>query len=155
MSNEGSDKNAWMRRLIWVFAGRTYSKAHLLISFFRNFVSDQLDHCYLGSTSTVLPRVYHYPLAGWLPRFPVARNPDHYAAGLYWCRIKVCLWEDLYRSFNSFQGNHYENMPIQIYRKFYQNSDVFICLGEAVLTSTHNLCFWAKNEKQWREKGCL
>ena len=29
---------------------------------------------------------------------------------------------------------HYENTPIQIYRKFH-------LLGEAVLTSTHNLCF--------------
>ena len=56
---------------------------------------------------------------------------------------------------------HYENMPIQIYRKFYHHknwkflikkSDIFHIsaqkhrlwvLVEAVLTSTHNLCFWA------------
>ena len=61
-------------------------------------------------------------------------------------------------------GFHYKNTPIQIYWEFYhqkknenyqmKNSDIFhipaqnIDCGysleaEAVLTSTHNLCFWA------------
>ena len=64
---------------------------------------------------------------------------------------------------------HYENTPIQIYSKFYlrklkknqvktlifyhisaQNIDWGYLLeppGEAVLMSTHNLCFWAEIKK--------
>ena len=57
---------------------------------------------------------------------------------------------------------HYENTPIQIYWKFHhqklktisdKNSDIFhvsaqnIDCAEAVLTSTHKLCFWAEIRK--------
>ena len=65
---------------------------------------------------------------------------------------------------------HYENTPIQIYWKFHhqknwkfsdkKHSDIFHIsaqnidcstrenrLDEAVLTSTHNLCFWAERRK--------
>ena len=70
---------------------------------------------------------------------------------------------------NLLKSTHNENMPIQIYWKFHhqknenfqtKNSDIFYIsaqnidngysierLGEAVLTSTHNLCFWAEIRK--------
>ena len=60
-------------------------------------------------------------------------------------------------------GSHYENMPIQIYWKFYHQKMKFwyfsyFCskhrlwvpvrtASMAVLTSTHNLCFWAEIRK--------
>ena len=68
----------------------------------------------------------------------------------------ACLSE--HDTFNNFLFFHYENMPIQIYtkisppknRKF---SDKKLCFSyfcsktEVVLTSTHNLCFWAEIRK--------
>ena len=52
-------------------------------------------------------------------------------------------------------GPHYENTPIQIYRQFHlqnlnfqikksDNRMLYKYIGEAVLTSTHNLCCWAQ-----------
>ena len=64
--------------------------------------------------------------------------------------ILICFISTL---FDVDMGNHYENLPIQMYRKFHpkksvnfqiKNSDIFHISAqyiEAVLTRSHNLCF--------------
>ena len=106
---------------------------------------------YLLQTRTHAPRITHH----------APRNAKNYVPSLFFEKAghdyaQVLSTLGMNSSLKHVRNIHYENMPIQIYCKFYhpknekfqiKNSDIFLVPAqniEAVLTSTHNLCFEQK-----------
>ena len=83
--SEDSDQKVWMRRLIRIFAGRTYSKVRLLTFWLKRSLPQTFE---AQSLEEVIR--FHFPKIAFVPRLFEEKRGDM-VFGLPWC-VKSDAW---------------------------------------------------------------